>query len=102
MDRSFIDFVAYTHAFYTRGHLSKNFRDAMVKELTKRLDYYDIVFYLPIEFEIVDDGIRSIDVELQKEVDSHIREMLSMFDSVVTLKGTLDERIAQIRNSIGR
>ena len=59
MDRSFIDFVAYTNVFHNRGHLSKTFRDAMVKELTKRLGYYDTVFYLPIEFKIVDDGIRS-------------------------------------------
>lgn len=102
MDRSFVDFVAYTKAFQKRGCISEEFLMHMENELKNRVDMYDTIYYLPIEFEIEDDGIRSTDKALQVEVDSIIKEYLLYFNQVVTLKGSLNERISQIRSTLNR
>lgn len=104
MDRSFVDFTAYTLAFNKQGKISDTFAAMMQYECEKRLlkNQYKIIFYLPIEFDIVDDGIRSIDRELQKLVDIEIKELVSNQTNIVTLNGTIDERLKQISNSIGR
>lgn len=104
MDRSFVDFTAYTLAFNKQGKISDTFAAMMQYECEKRLtrNQYDVIFYLPIEFDIVDDGIRSIDVTLQKLVDFEIRNLLSKQANVRTLSGTIDERLQQISNCISR
>jgi nicotinamide riboside kinase len=104
MDRSFVDFTAYTLAFNKQGKISDTFAAMMQYECEKRLkkNQYDLIFYLPIEFEIVDDGIRSIDRDLQKLVDTEIKGLLANQTNTVTLSGTIDERLKQISNCIGR
>ena len=37
---------------------------------------YDILFYLPIEFAIEDDGVRHVDVNYQKQIDDYIKKEL--------------------------
>ena len=104
MDRSFVDFTAYTLAFNKQGKISDTFAAMMQYECEKRLskNQYDLIFYLPIEFDIVDDGIRSIDKELQKLVDTEINKLLVNKTNTVRLSGTIDERIKQISNCISR
>ena len=104
MDRSIVDFTAYTLTFNKQGKISDTFAAMMQYECEKRLskNQYDKIFYLPIEFDIVDDGIRSIDKELQRSVDIEIRTLLSNQTNVITLTGTIDERLKQISNCIGR
>lgn len=104
MDRSFVDFTAYTLAFNKQGKISDTFAAMMQYECDKRLlkNQYEIIFYLPVEFDIVDDGIRSIDKGLQKLVDTEIKGLLINQTNIVTLNGTIDERLKQISNSISR
>lgn len=104
MDRSFVDFTAYTLAFSKQGKISDTFAAMMQYECEKRLllNQYDIIFYLPIEFDIVDDGIRSVDKELQRLVDTEIKGLLLNQTNTVTLSGNVDERLKQISNCIGR
>lgn len=104
MDRSFVDFTAYTLAFNKQGKISDTFAAMMQYECEKRLstNQYDLIFYLPIEFDIVDDGIRSIDKELQRLVDTEIKGLLLNQTNTITLSGNIDERLKQISNCIGR
>lgn len=37
---------------------------------------YDLVLYCPIEFPIPDDGLRSLNVDFQKTVDTELRKLL--------------------------
>lgn len=54
-------------------------------------------FYLPIEFEIEDDGVRFIDVELQKKVDEELQKSIKKYNIKVTkLTGSVKDRIKQI------
>ena len=104
MDRSFVDFTAYTLAFNKQGKISDTFAAMMQYECEKRLllNQNDIIFYLPIEFDIVDDGIRSVDKELQRLVDTEIKGLLLNQTNTITLSGNIDERLKQISNCIGR
>jgi predicted ATPase len=54
-------------------------------------------FYLPIEFEIEDDGVRFVDVELQKKVDEELQKSIKKYNIKVTkLTGSVEDRIKQI------
>lgn len=54
---------------------------------------YDLIFYLPIEFPLVADGLRSLDPKFQKAIDREYRRLLKENKiKVVRLKGSVDER----------
>lgn len=99
MDRSFIDFTAYTVVFWQDDLVSEKFKDKILKECSKRLEsnLYDIIFYLPIEFGIIDDGIRNTNKTLQYRVDAEIRKLLKSGKNVVEVKGGIYERIEFIK-----
>lgn len=104
MDRSFVDFLAYTSIFNERGLISDEFVAEMKEQFNLRVKAkrYDILFYLPIEFKIVDDGVRSVDPDLQKQVDIKIQEYLKPLNNVITLTGTVNDRITQIKSYVSR
>jgi nicotinamide riboside kinase len=64
-----------------------------------------MIFLLRPEFPIVADGVRSTNPVYQKEMDSRIVEALSKFSAqskVVSLTGSVFERLNQITQSIGK
>ena len=64
----------------------------------------DIVYiYFPIEFEVVNDGVRSVDTEYQKVIDAYIKSSLDALKiNYLTVHGTPEERYNQIMNFISR
>ena len=55
---------------------------------------YTHVFYLPIEFPIVPDGLRPLDTGFQKEIDERMVSLLERHAvRYQTLTGTVDERV---------
>ena len=57
---------------------------------------YDYVFYLPIEFTIEDDGIRSTNIEFQKKVDERYLELIRDWSIDHTiLTGSVEDRLSQ-------
>lgn len=55
---------------------------------------YDIVFYLPIEFAIEDDGLRSTNIEFQKSIDDKLLKYLKKIgQKYYTLSGSRDDRL---------
>lgn len=53
--------------------------------------------YLPIEFDIEDDGTRPIDKEFQKDVDQAMRDLMYEFQiTPLVVTGTVKERVEQI------
>lgn len=57
---------------------------------------YDFVFYLPIEFPISDDGLRSLNVDFQRFVDQQLLEYLSKHKiKYHKLTGDIDNRVNQ-------
>lgn len=101
LDRSIFDFIAYNRAFVQRGLLSSSFAGELERGLEGLSDNYDLVFYLPIEFKIVDDGVRSLDEDLRKDVDEEIlKQVLWNKVKAVKLHGSIKQRIESINRSI--
>ena len=51
-------------------------------------------FYLPIEFPIVDDGLRSLDINFQSKIDEMYRDFLkSAVVAYVELSGNEEQRL---------
>ena len=60
-----------------------------------------IYVYFPIEFDIADDGTRSLDKEFQKEIDEIIHNILEDLKlryeiKYITVSGSIEERVKQI------
>lgn len=99
-DRSLIDVVAYTKYLYDNGRADEiTFEDQLI--MTKR--WFEqhpnaIVCYFPIEFEVVEDGLRSVDEDYRKTIDENIRWILNELKlDYYIIEGSIEERIDLIR-----
>jgi len=99
-DRSLIDVMAYAGWVLDNQDRTKDHYlwDECVKLAERRLrTSYSHVFYLPIEFPIVLDGLRPDDPEFQKDIDGRVLSLLRANDlDYITLTGSVDERLEQI------
>jgi len=106
-DRSIYDVVAYADWVFDHerphrkeDHLWHESREIALQNLRAR---YDHVFYLPIEFPIVLDGLRPDDPDFQADIDQRMRKLLEVHDvDFQTLTGTIEERQEQVRKITGR
>jgi nicotinamide riboside kinase len=104
-DRSIYDVLAYADWVMEHqpprkeNHLWWEAREIATLDLRAR---YDHVFYLPIEFPIVLDGLRPDDTAFQADIDRRIRHLLDTADvSYDTLTGSVPERQEQVRKVVG-
>jgi nicotinamide riboside kinase len=100
-DRSIYDVLAYADWVMENqperkeNHLWLASREIATLDLRAR---YDHVFYLPIEFPIVLDGLRPDDPAFQADIDGRIKHLLDSHDvRYETLTGPIEERQAQVR-----
>lgn len=104
-DRSLIDVLAYAGWVLENQERRKEFAlwDSCLEiaEHQLRSNYTD-VFYLPIEFGIVLDGLRPDDPEFQRDIDHRIRGLLDSHDiRYETLTGTVEERTDALLEAVG-
>ena len=100
MDRSFIDFYAYCKNFYVRNLISHKTFNTISEWTWYLTELIDTFFYLPIEFNLVDDGIRNMDEVLRQGVDTVIREQLFRVGKTVELTGNLQQRLTRINHTL--
>ncbi len=106
-DRSIYDVLAYADWVMDNrttdrkeDHLWWAAREIATDDLRAR---YDHVFYLPIEFPIVLDGLRPDDTVFQSEIDSRIVGLLEEADvAYEPLTGSVEKRQARVRASVER
>ncbi len=68
----------------------------VIKYLVERNAKYDRVFYLPIEFPLEDDGVRSTDPVFQKAIDKSFKEYLdSTKVKYYRLTGSVEDRVKE-------
>src|SRR5688572_13218233 len=82
-DRSLIDSLAYAEWVLSHQERRKEFAlwDACLDLAKHSLrSAYTHVFYLPVEFPIVPDGLRPMDPEFQADIDGRIRRLLDTHD----------------------
>lgn len=102
-ERGLIDVFAYSVSRMKANRCSPTLIETQYEHLKKFSENNkDVVYvYFPIEFDVVSDGIRSIDKEFQKEIDCIIKEILEELKTrygtkFITVSGSVEERAKQI------
>lgn len=101
-DRGLTDVLAYT--MYLRDR-NQNLNSTMLLQQMDLVEFNknnDVIYcYFPIEFDVVDDGVRSTNEEFRREVDENIQQILKMcVDDYYVIHGTVEERIQQMDSII--
>lgn len=105
-DRCLIDVYAYTNWLYDHKNInSQELKNLYAEILRQRSSIrnrdFGLVIYFPIEFDIVADGVRSVNKEFQKEIDDIIIDTLTKFDiSYFTITGSVEQRLKQLKEII--
>tara|TARA_A100001201_G_scaffold120297_1_gene103796 strand:+ start:480 stop:1010 length:531 start_codon:yes stop_codon:yes gene_type:complete len=101
MDRCALDGVVYTRCMYEKGQIADWVMDFAENVFTKIIDKYDYIFYLSPEFEMEDDGVRSVNKGFQMHIVKLFEQyILECEVPVIHLSGTVEERIKQIKETI--
>ena len=88
-DKSLFDYLVY-------GDLVIKDKDIknVIRKIVRNNANYDFIFYLPIEFPMEEDGIRSVDPKFREEIDRLFRKCLDEFGvKYIELTGSVEERI---------
>ena len=105
-DRSLIDVMTYAGWVLDNQERRKEF--ALWEECERLAERglrtnYSHVFYLPIEFPIVLDGLRPDDPEFQRDIDERMLRLLSTHAiRYETVTGSVAERIEQIEMHLAK
>lgn len=104
-DRSLIDVMAYAGWVLDNQERRKEFAlwDTCLQIARHNLrSQYSDVFYLPVEFDIVPDGLRPLDPEFQSDIDRRVVHLLETNDiQYRTLTGTVEERMNGLVEAVG-
>ena len=68
------------------------------------MNEYDILLYVsPEGVEIEDNGVRETDANYRDAIDKKIKSIVQMYrGNVPIIKGTVEERILQVKNTIAQ
>jgi thymidylate kinase len=101
-DRTLMDHLAYSLNLFEDEIREDDFLEVYEHFISMHCRSYDKIFYLPIEFKPVDDGVREADEAFQAEID---RLLVSLFKKhgmeLETVTGSVEERCEQVLRSIG-
>lgn len=92
-DRTIIDCLAYTIYLYRRDKVSKETLEYVRKYADFLLPQYTRLFYLPIEFDNVEDGTRSIDPTFREEINDIMTDAYT-FDGLTKSKNVVITKIS--------
>lgn len=100
VDRSLMDYIAYseqiTELSVIDSALLNSMKDMIYAYMKQR---YNVIFYLPIEFELEEDDVRAQDVIYQEKIDKSLRSHYqSASIPIVTLTGNLEARVSMARS----
>jgi len=101
LDRCILDGYVYTHYFMLKGIISNDIGPFLHYLFLKLIGKIDIIFYTEPDIPLVDDGERSVDVEFRDKIVKLFEMTIDHYNiNVVRLKGTLEERLNTIYNTI--
>lgn len=108
-DRCAIDCLCYTIYLDDNDKLGEN----AVNTLCTLSEYadtiskkYDLIFYVPPEFPLVADEVRSDDQQFQVDIQELFDDLIPIFNrdvlssEVIPISGTVGERIQQVMNKV--
>ena len=102
-DRTVYDQLAYVTYAYQNGNIT--YEELLLLE--KFISYwgftYSFIVYIPIEFPMEKDGVRSEDDEYRVEIDRLIQQMLEEYvcsERRAIIRGSPEERLKQLKDII--
>lgn len=97
LDRCFLDVVVYSSIMSDRvPSRTMNYLEEVWKQVQEEYTHY---IYFPIEFNAVDDGVRSISEEWREKVDEEFQDRLRGM-KYLRVTGSPIQRVEQILNYI--
>lgn len=102
-DRCLVDVLAYTMHLADHGQVSKELVEKQFKQLMRfKSENPDVIYcYFPIEFDVVDDGVRDTDEDYRKEIDANIVNILRRAGiTPVVMRGSVEDRKAKVNLAI--
>ncbi len=100
-DRCSLDGFVYTSYLYANGKVSKETLKISECICLNTISKYDCIFYLPIDIELNNDGVRSQDPDFQLKIGKLFEEYRATYKiPVIPIVGTVEERIEKIYNAI--
>lgn len=105
VDRSLIDGVVYTEYLHETLQVPSWFMDYCYNLRNAYIDRYDVVFYLPPEIPLADDGVRSTQQQFHDGIcrlfDKHIEQVQQSYPNLITIvTGSVEQRVEIVRNAI--
>lgn len=97
LDRCILDCYAYSLYSYQKGMISKDTLDKVTKIYNETVNQYDVILYLRPEFEMIEDGVRSLNKEFRDEVLKNFESLIKDLKNVVVLSGTVENRVNQFK-----
>lgn len=95
-DRCIVDCIAYGVYGHKHGNISTDDFAKFITRAGSHLRDYDVIFYIRPEFEMQDDGVRSLNTKFRDEVQGYFEEIIKELDNVVILSGSVEERMKTI------
>jgi len=101
-DRTSLDGLVYTTYLSLKHNVSQDTVKKARRIYDKTIDEYDHVFYIRPEFNIVEDGIRSTDLQFRDDIVEIFEGLLSEINRPVhVLTGSVRERVEQVMKVVG-
>jgi nicotinamide riboside kinase len=99
-DRTALDCLVYSRYLWKNQRITNDTFSIIHKLFLKLWPQYDLVFFIEPEFDLVSDGVRSIDEDfrnnIHKEFVETIAELKLYKDNLHYLKGSVVNRVNQV------
>lgn len=98
-DRTVLDGLVYSSYLFKKGKIDASTMKFARSVYNKVRPLYDHLFYISPEFDIVDDGERSVDVQFRNEIVETFESFIAKENiTVIRIKGSVRERVNTIIN----
>ena len=102
LDRCILDGIVYTEWLYKNGKVNKWVFDYAKEVFKKLIGSVDLIFYTDPSIPIKDDGERSTSKKFRRDIIKLFKKYIKKYNMpVVTVKGTVEERMNTILENIG-
>jgi GTPase SAR1 family protein len=104
-DRTILDCLVYTIYLRNKKMVAASTMDRISEHYKALINQYDYIFYIRPEFEIVPDGVRSVNKEFQDEIADTFEQAVQVMPSeaknrVVIIGGSVRERVEKVLEKI--
>lgn len=102
-DRTILDCLVYTKWLHRQGRVSQQCLSEVKSMFDKIYLNYDYIFYIQPEFELVDDNVRSVNVDFRDEIVELFADTLFEHldpNNYTILTGTVENRVKQVKETL--